>query len=290
MKKFFLALVCLVFVVCLKAQHKLVFYCDVMSNAYNAANRVEAGNEFKKLLMDDLKKEGSFNNTYNDLKWVSIKSDKENTFRIITWQIIGENDIAKSYGLIQMKAGNIFNLNDNVTAYTKDLEYEAMDANNWYGSLYYNILETKTDNGKAYLLFGYDNQDKKNKVKIIDVLSFENGKPVFGAEIFKIKEGARPDLKSRILVEYSALANVNCNYNEGLDMIVHDFTVSRMGVAEDGGPAKIPDGTYVGYQWDGKYWKYIEQIAHQVSSPTEIFYQPKQTEEVKKDVFGRKKN
>jgi hypothetical protein len=271
-------------------QYDLTFLCDVMVNAYEGKHRVVAGNEFNRLFEEELKKSGSFANPFSELKWVSIKSDVAQTFRIFTWQIRDEKNIHKSYGFIQMKNGGLFELNDNVTAINKDLEYESMDANNWLGCMYYNMREFKTDKGNAFLLFGYDGLDDKNRLKIIEVLTFENGKPVFGADVFKIKDGARPDLKYRILVDYSALANVNCNYNEGMEMVVHDYVVTRMGISTDGSPAKIPDGTYVGYQWDGKTWNFIEQLAHQVSNPEDIFYQPKAKEEVKKDLFGRKKN
>lgn len=271
-------------------QYDLTFLCDVMANAYDGKHRVMAGNEFNRMFAEELKKPGSYANPFNDLKWISIKTDAAKTFRIFTWQIRDEKNIHKSYGYIQMKDGGVVELKDNVSAMSKDLEYETMDANNWFGCMYYNMKEFKTEKGIAYVLFGYDGLDDKNRIKIVEVLSFENGKPVFGADVFKIKDGARPDLKYRILVDYSALANVNCNYNEGMDMIVHDFLINRMGIASDGGPAKIPDGTYVGYQWDGKFWNYIEQLAHQVSNPEDIFYQPKAKEEVKKDLFGRKKN
>ncbi len=274
----------------LSAQYDMSFYCDVMANAFEGKNRVVAGNEFHKMFSEELKKEGGYFKKFDELKWVSFKSDEANTFRIITWQVKNERNINQSYGFIQTNKGVLYELKDNVAGFDKTLEYEAMDANNWYGCLYYNIKEVNTESGKAYLLFGYDGLDDKNRAKIIDVLTFDKGSPVFGVELFKIGEGARPDLKFRILLDYSALANVNCNYNEGMEMIVHDFVINRIGVAEDGGPAKIPDGTYVGYKWDGKYWKYIEQLAHQISNPEDIFYQPKMKEAVKRDIMGRKKN
>ncbi len=287
-KTFFIAI--LASVNLLNAQYDLSFYCDVMSNAYEGKNRVAAGQDFHKLFTGELKKEGSFTNKFEGLKWVSFKSDAGNTFRLITWQVKNDNNTYQSYGFLQMANGTLFDLKDNVIGFSRDLEYEAMDVTNWYGCLYYNIKEVNTSQGIAYILFGYDGLDDKNRVKVIDVLTFDNGKPVFGTEIFKISAGARPDLKFRILIDYSALANVNCNFNEGMDMIVHDFVINTMGVAEDGGPAKIPDGTYVGYKWDGKFWTYIPKLAQEVSKPEDIFFQPKAKEEVKKDIFGRKKN
>jgi hypothetical protein len=290
MQKLFFSLLTFISLTSLNAQLDMAFYCDVMVNAFEGKNRVEAEKIFNKMFLEDLAKKESYDKAYADLKWISIKTDLEKTFKIFTWQVKDEKNIYLTKGVIQTQNGKLFELKDNVATYSKEYEYEAMDASNWYGALYYNIMETTTANGKAYLLFGYDGYDDKNRVKVIDVLSFENDKPIFGSEIFKINDGPRPDLKSRIVVEFSGLANVNCNYSDGMEMIVHDFVVTRAGVSTDGSPAKIPDGTYVGYKWDGKYWNFIPQIAHQISEQGDIFYQPKKNDGPKRDVIGRIKN
>ncbi|MBK8700647.1 MAG: hypothetical protein IPN29_14390 [Saprospiraceae bacterium] len=261
-----------------------------MANAMEGKHRVEAAGHFYKSFLAELRQPGSFENSFADLKWVSIKSDAEKRFRIITWQLEDDKRKFSQFGVIQKKNGTIYELKDN-TPYDPDMEYAVLGPENWMGALYYHMKETDTPKGKAYLLFGYDGKDANEHVKLLDVLSFdEKGKPVFGAELFLMAEGKRPDVKTRLGLPYSALANVNFNYNEEMGMIVHDFVVARLGIAANGAIARVPDGTYTGYQWDGKYWKRIEQLAHQTTDPEDIFFQPKKEEAVKKDIFGRKKD
>lgn len=272
-------------------QMDISFYCDVMTNAYEAENRVVAAQEFETLFTKELQAEGSFSDSFKTLKWVSIKYPQAKDFRIITWPIRGKNNVHSYKGFIQTNEGKLFELNDR-SGVMEDFEFEQHSPDNWYGALYYNMIENEIDGDKSYVLFGHNGKDDDVQVKIIEELHFEDGQPVFGREIFRQDEdNPRPELKTRIAIEYSDNANVNCNYDDGMQMIVHDFVTPRFGVSSSGRPVKIPDGTYVGYIWKKDYWKRIDKIAHQISTPESIFYQPKPKEE-KRDVIGRpvKKN
>ncbi|MBK8111963.1 MAG: hypothetical protein IPK46_17385 [Saprospiraceae bacterium] len=287
--KYFLVLIGCFFFIAAQGQHTLAFYNDVMVNAMDGKHRAEAAKTFNSEFINELKKPGSFDNGFVELKWVSQKSDKDRSFRIFTWQVEDEKGKFSQYGVIQHKDGKVFVLADK-SVYEPDMDYAVMGPDQWLGALYYNIIETKTEKGKAWLLFGYDGGDGKNRMKVVDVLSFsKEGVPVFGAELFLVGEGKRPDLKTRIGLPYSALANVNFNYSVEQEMIVHDFIVARMGIDPSGDVARVPDGTYTGYKWDGKYWKKIDQLATVEMAPTDIFFQPKKEEGPKKDLFGRKK-
>ncbi len=281
-------MICFLWVGLVSAQHTLAFYNDVMVNATDGKHRVEAAKIFTQTFLEELKKQGSFEKSFSELKWISNKWDNDKTFRVFTWQVEDENGMFHQYGAIQKKDGAVFELKDK-TLYEPDIEYSVLSPDQWLGMLYYNMVETKTEKGKAWLLFGYDGGDGKSRLKLVDVLSFDKtGKPVFGAELFLISNGKRPDAKTRVGVSYSALANVNFNYNAEEEMIIHDYVVSRMGIDPQGGSARIPDGTYSGYKWDGKYWKLIDQLPTQTTAPGDIFFQPKKEEGPKKDLFGRK--
>ncbi len=266
------------------------FYCDAMINATDGNNRVIAGSNFNKLFAEALSKPNSFNENFSDLKWISIKNDANNSFRIFTWQIQNENEIFQSYGYIQTKDGKVYPLNDKITTVNKDYEYEEMSPDNWFGSLYYNIKEISTKEGPAFLLFGYDGFDSKTRIKVIDVLRFVNGVPVFGSEIFKMNNESRPDIKQRFVLDYSAVANATCNFNEELGIIMFDFLEMRTGITQDGGPAKIPDGTYCGFKQEGNLFTFIEKLDTQVLSPDDVMMKPKKQSTVKKDILGRTKN
>lgn len=273
----------------IRAQENLAFYCDVMANAYEGENRNTAATKFNELFFQALNEKNSFNNPFTELKWVSIKYDEAKSFRVITWQLKNKDNNHQYFGFIQKNDGSLFKLM-NKTKPNADSEYEMNDADNWMGCLYYNIREVEIKGKKNYILFGYNANNSISNYKICEVLTFDDSnKPIFGNEIFMIGEGVRPDLKSRIIIEYSAISNVNFNYNEEMGMIVHDHLIARTGVSDKEVVSRIPDGTYVGYKWDGKVWKYIDKIEHQISDPNEIFYQPKAKEVEKKDLFGKRK-
>ncbi|MFN8319060.1 MAG: hypothetical protein U0V54_06500 [Saprospiraceae bacterium] len=271
------------------AQHSLAFYNDVMVNASDGRHRVEAAKVFTQSFLEELRKSGSYQQSFSELKWISGKADADRSFRIFTWQVEDEKGKFQQYGAIQKKDGTVYELKDK-TAFEPDMEYAQLQPDQWLGALYYNMIETKTEKGKAWLLFGYDGGDGKNRLKVVDVLSFDKeGKPVFGAELFLISDGKRPDAKTRVGLRYSSLANVNFNYNAAEEMIIHDYVVARMGIDPEGNAALVPDGTYTGYKWDGRYWKKIEQLPTQTTAPGDIFFQPKKEEGPKKDLFGRPK-
>lgn len=287
--KFLLVLIGCFFFTVAQGQHTLAFYNDVMVNAVDGKHRVEAARVFNNGFVEELKEPGSFDNGFAELKWISQKSDKDRSFRIFTWQVEDEKGKFSQYGVVQQKDGKVFVLTDR-SVYEPDMDYAVMGPDQWLGALYYNIIETKVGEGKAWLLFGYDGGDGKNRMKVVDVLTFnKEGLPSFGAELFLVGEGRRPDLKTRIGLPYSALANVNFNFNVEQDMIVHDYVVARMGIDPSGDVARVPDGTYTGYKWDGKYWKMIEKLEVVETAPQDIFFQPKKEEGPKKDLFGRKK-
>jgi len=156
--------------------------------------------------------------------------------------------------------------------------------------LYYNI-HTVTKNGQnLYVLFGYNAHKNYEHRKIVDVLSFDSDTPVFGSEIFKKQEpGERGVIKNRIILDYSSDANATMNYNPGLDMIVFDHLIPRIGRIPGQGPTMLPDGSYVGYKWDGEYFNYVDKIYHQTQDtppmPKPVLGKDKKDQ----NIFGKKK-
>lgn len=246
---------------------KLQYYADITANAGLASSRQHGQDQFIKGLKQWLSSAAYSDKALHDLKYVSVKSPADSTFSIITWQLIDDKKAHSYYGFVRLASGKVIELKSENNVNTKDIVYESLDADNWYGALYYNLLPTKYNGKKAYLLFGYDGHKDFEHRKIVDVLYFENENPVFGAELFKKSTiGNREQLNTRLLIEYSKDANVSLNYNEGLQMITHDHLISRTGTLKGQGPTFVPDGSYVGYKWDGKYWNYIDKLYHQTSA------------------------
>ncbi|MBK9256430.1 MAG: hypothetical protein IPM42_13165 [Saprospiraceae bacterium] len=241
---------------------QLVFYCDVMIHAEEASHRQLAHDQFYPLLLKRLKKENAYNDLLTDLKWISHKKSEDNAFRILSWAVAVNEKEQKLYGVLQKKDGTTYELND-VFFTSEDLVVEEFDPQNWLGAIYYNIMDVKSeDNEKYYLLFGMRKWDQYENIKMAEVLHFtKGGEPIFGKDVFlKTDKDGTKVTQSRLLLKYSADAMVNLNYNPGLKMIVLDHLIPRMGRVKGQESTLVPDGSYVGYEFDGKMWNYIDKL------------------------------
>ncbi len=251
-------------------------------------NRFGACREFIKLLVKTLKHENSFDYPFNRLNSISIQYPQDSSFRIFTWQLYKDVDEYHYYGAIQMNTPELvlYPLIDR-SEQVESVEYDIIPADKWYGSLYYNLREFDSQEGKKYLLFGFDGYSFFNKRKIIDVLSFQNGKPVFGAAVFvHQKEDSPPRTKNRVLLEYTADVAIRLNYDVAMEMILFDHLRESGGNYSGQGVTYVPDGTYEGYKLDGGYWVHVDKVFHEVMEdaprPMPVF-----DNSGKKDIFGR---
>lgn len=251
-------------------------------------NRLLAVKKFIPTLVTALKLENSFHYPFERLRSISIQYPADSTFRIFTWQLyVDENDY-RYFGAIQMNESplKLFPLRDR-SHEVADINKDILTPETWYGSVYYNLKEFDTREGKKYLLFGYDGYSFHTKRKLIDVLSFKDGKPVFGAPVFVSTDPEHPhEPKNRIVLTYSAAASVKLNFDGHLDMIVFDHLISGMSEVPGQGPTNLPDGSYEGYQLKNGHWEYVSKVFHHVyeTAPRE---EPILDGSRKKDLFGR---
>lgn len=231
-----------------------------------ADNRFLACRGMIPALVRALKTPNSFHYKFERLKNISIQYPQDSSFRIFTWQLYVDKDEYKYYGAIQMNTPDLklYPLIDR-SANVTDVEQEVLSADKWYGSVYYNIKQTKSKEGTYYLLFGFDGYTFFNKRKVIDVLRFDKaGKPVFGAPVFVNEEKGKPTRpKKRLFLEYSAASSVRLNYDEALEMIVFDHLVPMQGQYDEG-MVMVPDGSYQAYKLEKGVWKYLPTVLHAI--------------------------
>ena len=265
----------------------LKFYADVIANAGNPIHKERANQAFSTLFEEWINSEAFNEDDLETIQWLSVKKPEDESFILITWQLEVEEKRSKYFGYL-VYDDTIIPLKD--TEYTDDLEYDVLSADEWAGALYYNIFTVTKEEKNYYVLFGYNSYKGYEHRKIADVLTFNSGVPVFGNELFKKQEpGERGIIKNRLVLDYSSDANVTLNYNPGLGMIVYDHLIPRMGRIAGQGPTMLPDGSYVGYQWDGQFFNYIDKIYHQTQDTPPM---PKPVIGVgnkNKNIFGKQK-
>jgi hypothetical protein len=202
-------------------QDSLLILSEETFAAKDNATRFEKNAAFVKKLVTALKINGSFNYGFDSLKRISIIKSPDNSFRIITWFVPTIEGTFRYYGTIQMGTVNgslkLFPLtDDNLT------DPNSITTNkNWFGARYYEMIPVIVNGKQPYWIFlGWKGNNQKTTKKVIEVLSFEKGEPVFGKNIFEtVKNGA---LKNRVIFEYNKLNSMTLTVDKTVNMIVFD--------------------------------------------------------------------
>jgi len=236
---------------------------SMMDSVYD--NRVVAAESFAKRLEEVLQMPGSYEYSFDKFKEVSVSvlPSEDEKFRIFTWQLRVSKERYIYGGVIQVagQQPKVFALTDGSEAVRRPRS-EVLDADEWYGALYYNIKPmSKRKNNKYYTVFGFDAHSLYTRRKVMDVLYFDKGEPKFGAPVFNIEEeGKLPRTDHRFILEYSVAARATLNYNEELKMIVYDHLIPFPSPYDEEGMAMMPDGSYHGFKLKRGKWNSVEKV------------------------------
>jgi len=242
----------------------LLQLADTILNGRTEEVRQPACDRFIPVLVRTLKAKYSFDFPFDSLRSVSVQYPQDSSFRIFTWALENETGFYRHYGAIQMNTKNgelkLFPLFDN-SDYINNTD-TVTDNRGWYGCLYYKIQQQHFFNSEYYTLFGYDANNMRSTKKVLDMLTFKNGKPVFGGPYFSFAEDTVPKpLRKRIIIEYNKNATISLSYNAEMDMIVYDHLISATN--EPGKPyTYVPDLDYEGFKWKGGKWVHVEKVFH----------------------------
>lgn len=234
----------------------------------NAEDRFAADSQFTKILVRALQTKNSFHYPFDSLTTIAKVTPKDSTFKIFTWQLVINGDVVRQHGAIQMgtadgslqlfplidKTDLINNINDTITSNLA-----------WIGALYYKIIEEKAFGKTFYTLLGFDDNNLSSDRKIIEVLTFKNGKPVFGGPFFSFKDNSlHKKGMARYIMEYKKNASPHLNYDNEMGLIILEHLISETGEFQKK-YTYIPDGDYEGLKWQDGKWVYIEKVFNQVT-------------------------
>jgi hypothetical protein len=252
----------------------------------NPGDRFLADSAFTRILVRALKTKNSFYYNFDSIINVSKLYAPDSSFKIFTWQLVINENTIRQHGAIQMRTADgslkIFVLSDKSNI-TKAYVDTIADNLGWMGAVYYKMIQKTYNNKNYYTLFGFDENNIKSDKKILEILEFVDGKPVFGNKLFLMtKESNYPKMAARFVMEFKKEASPKLTYDKERDIIVFDELIS-----ETNQPAKkwtlIPDGEKEGFTWrDGK-WVHIRNI--NTGTEPEKFEAPKQIRDAKGNVI-----
>ena len=234
----------------------------------NPGDRLKADSIFTKVLVRSLKTYNSFYFPFDSLYTISKLYAPDSSFRIYTWQMVINDNVIRQHGAIQMKTADgslkLYPLIDKSDV-TENIADTIADNFGWIGAVYYKIILTRHQGKAYYTLLGYDENNIRSNKKLIELLSFQNDKPVFGSRQFSIVNGYGYNNKmARFVMEYKKQASPRLTYDTDLNMIVFEHLIS-----ESNQPNKkwtlIGDGDYEAFKWTDGKWVYINKIFNDVT-------------------------
>jgi len=189
----------------------------------NADDRFAADSQFTKMFVRALKINGSFDYPFDSLITISKLSPQDNSFKIFTWQLVVNDDVVRKHGAIQMRTNDgllkLFPLIDR-TDITKNIADTITNNFGWIGAVYYKLIEKKAFGKNYYTLLGYDENNINSDRKIIEVLTFIDGKPIFGGSFFSFQDNSvNKNSFARYIMEYKKDASPRLTYDSEMDMI-----------------------------------------------------------------------
>ncbi len=181
---------------------------------------------------------------FDSLRYTGKLYAPDSSFRIINWNLAFSDGTYGYYGFICRKDGRVTELHDRGREIPRP-ETAVLTPANWYGALYYRILENSWKKNTWYTVLGIDLHNSLTTRKVIDVITFDKtGQVRFGAPLFDMGDSTL----TRIIFEFNAQISMLLHYDKEMDMIVFDhLSPSRpeyQGMYQFYGPDSSYDGFF----------------------------------------------
>jgi len=143
--------------------------------------------------------------------YASVLTSPDGKLRLFTWAVVRDNGEFECFGAVQY-------YNDKEEEYEYKLlhdksedimnrEESVLDADNWLGAVYQQIIQNQMGERTLYTLLGWNGVDNITERKIIEPVVIRGGVPQFGAAVFRRERNLR-----RVVLEYSNTAMVQLSY------------------------------------------------------------------------------
>lgn len=246
---------------------------DTTMEAKNKANA-----EISRILAEFLRTPGSFDESF-ELKHLGKITSPNKRMNIFTWNYQG-NDFSYKYGgVVQYRLTEggdnylVFELKHTL----KQVPHDRTNHQNWYGCLYYKIIENSYKDAITYTVFGWDGYNSMVARKIIDVITVNRNGAFLGRPIFYMEKGRM----ERMLFQYNARTVMMLDYEENNERIIFDH-LSPSDPKEKGNFIMYgPDSTYDALEFKKGKWYLKKDVDLRMSKKQGRFKKPKKIKRVK---------
>ena len=220
----------------------------------------EINEKFKTAFGKALDMDGAFDYPFASLNSVGKIYSDDKLVRVITWNVQYEDLMHNYFSFIMKKDERrervyVIELKREKQHFGM-IQEETVTNENWYGALYYDIIDVQRRNKTYYTLLGYDANDQRSSIKLIDVLYFTGKIPNFGYPIFDVAQGRA----KRVIFEHSNKATMSLRYDKERNKIIFDHLTPESPGLKEFREYYVPDMSYDAYDWNGTQWILIEDI------------------------------
>lgn len=215
---------------------------------------------FNATMKEALSLEGAFDHPFQSLQSVGMIYSDDQLVRIVSWNIQFEDKL-HDYNCFIMKKDerrdkiHVVELN-RVKQHFGMIQDQTVTHENWYGCLYYDIIDVQKRNKTYYTLLGYDANNQRSSIKLIDVLYFTGKFPNFGYPMFETDRG----YAKRVIFEHSNKATMSLRYDEKRDKIIFDHLSPESPSMKEFREYYVPDMSYDAYEFKDRKWHLLEDI------------------------------
>lgn len=260
-----------------KEKELQALFNKILTEDTRDSDRISINDKIRLKLAEALKDSGSFVYPFDSLKNLGkIYSDDYN-IRVYTWSCEMEDMSNRFYGFIHDYINDkVYPLVQNGPVFVPDANKQYL-LNRWYGALYYKAINVaKKGSDPKYILLGWSQLAPeakpltntmsaggtpieagdikpnlpKVKLKIMEVLAFDDEKVILGDKVFKGYKGKA----NRIVFSYCSDLSMSLNYDEINKRFIFDHLTPLMDEKGNSLGCNGPDMSYDSLKKKRKRW------------------------------------
>ncbi len=241
-------------------ENKLI---ELLANLRASVSDEEKSNNnfiFKEYLSETLQQDGAFKYPFSKLKSVGFIDSPDGLLRIVNWNIEQADETQKYYCYLmhqdsKRKKVKITELVDNSFMLPPRPE-GVLEADNWYGALYYKIIPIDKGSKTVYTLLGWDGNNSMSTIKLIDVLYFAGNAPKLGSPIFRTNELTY----KRMFFEHSKKTTMSLKHEDEYNRIIFDHLSPEAPNLKGFYSFYVPDLSYDAFVLEDNKWILKEDV------------------------------
>jgi hypothetical protein len=251
-------------------ENELSVLLDSLRSAKNNDQKEHWNNQFKTLMSSTLNEPSIFEQTFTKLSTVGVIDSPDGLVKIVNWNVEQDDQSQKYYAFVlhrdlRKNTHVVIELIDNSFMLPGKPD-DILDADNWYGALYYQIIPVEKSNKLYYTVLGWDGGTTSSNTKLIDVISFTGSSLKLGQSLFKMGD---QNVK-RIFFEHSEKTVMSLKWEPEYKRIIFDHlspeTPSMTGFYE----YYVPDMSYDALVFEGTKWILKEDVIGVNKSSVEV--------------------